>query len=164
MHRKYECIVVVVVAWLSLISALSGCSGSAFRDSKDEVFLKNYNLLTLVAEYLVGLEHERVYITSSSLDGEISVNGKTYYIYNDDAVNAIELLKESGCSVILKADGVVTFVYWSTSDVGEGFAYSSDGSEPQLQFRTYLEKLSTENWFYYEENFNLWRLENQIKE
>lgn len=162
--KKYIHILVAVITWVSVIFALAGCSGDAFRESKEEIFSNDYDLLTLVADYLVELEYERVYITSSFPDGKISVYGKTLYIDNDDVMKAITLLKESGCTVIIKADGIVSFQYWSSLDAGKGFAYSSNEMKPQLQFQTYLEELSVEDWFYYEEDFNLWKLENQMKE
>lgn len=159
--KKHMRIVVAVVTWISVIFALAGCSKFAFRDSTGKVFSRDYESLSLIADYLVSLEYDSVYIPSEYKDGEMLISATTCFIDNEDVINAIALLREAGCSVIGKNDGVVTFVYWSTSDVGKGFAYSSDGSDPQLQFRTYLEKLSKENWFYYEEDFNLWRLENQ---
>ncbi len=159
-HKKYSVRIVAIVAWMSIISLLTGCAGKAFRDTKEKIFSEDYETLALVADYLADLEHENVYIPSLA-DGEMSVSGKTYCIDNDDIVKAIALLGESGYSVITKDDGIIDFVYWSTLDAGRGFAYSFNGSKPQLQFQTYLEELPTENWFYYEEDFNLWRLNNQ---
>lgn len=161
MRKKHVCIIIAIVTWVSVIFALAGCSRFVFQNSKGKVFSRDYTSLSLVADYLVSLEHDSVYIPSEYPDGEILASGTICFIDNDDIVNAIAILREAGCSVIDKDAGVITFVYWSTSDVGKGFAYSSDGSDPQLQFQTYLEKLSMENWFYYEEDFNLWRLENQ---
>lgn len=161
MHHKYGWFAVIVVALVSIISVLSGCSRVAFRESKEEIFSNDYDLLALVSDYLVELEHERVYITSTFLDGEISVDGSTYWIDDEGIVHAIMLLEESGCTVIRKYDGIVTFLYWSTLDASKGFAYSSNGINPQVDFQTHLEKLSMDNWFYYEANYNMWKLENQ---
>ena len=161
MRKKSQTLIAAMLVWVCISSLLTGCSRSAIRDSKEEVFARDFKLLSLVADYLVSLEYDSVYIPSDYQDGEMYVSGKTYFIDNHDVVNAIARLREAGYSVIGKDDGVVTFVYWSTKDVGIEFAYSFDGSEPQLQFQTYLEKLSTENWFYCEEDFNLWKLENQ---
>ena len=163
MHKKHRALIGIIVALVSIFFMLTGCSRSAFRESKDEVFSDDYELLAFVAEYLAGLEYEDIYIPDTLTNGEISVSGKSYFIADDDIVNAMTLLRESGYSVISKHGGIVTFVYWSNKDVGTGFAYSSDGSEPRLQFQTYLEKLSTANWFYYEEDFNLWKQRNQGK-
>ena len=162
MFKNYRTLI-ATIALVSVISVLTGCSRGAFRESKEEVFARDYESLSFVADYLVSLEHDSVYIPPDYLDGEMYISGKTCFIDNHDVVNAITLLREAGYSVIDKDDGIVTFVYWSNKDVGTGFAYSSDGSKPQLEFQTYLEELSTENWFYYEEDFNLWKLRSQGK-
>ena len=163
MYKMYRILIAIVLACTSVVFILAGCTGLTLRDSKEDVFSRDYKSLSLVADYLVSLEYNSVYITSDDLDGEMYTSGKTCFIDNEDVVKAIALLREAGYSVIDKGDGVVTFVYWSTKDAGKGFAYSSDGSKPQLEFQTYLEELSTENWFYYEEDFNLWKLRSQGK-
>ena len=49
---------------------------------------------------------------------------------------------------------------WSNLDSGHGIAYTIDESEPKLQFLTKAEKLNEDNWYYYEEDYNKWKLRN----
>lgn len=46
-------------------------------------------------------------------------------------------------------------------DSSRGIAYSIDGKEPKLQFLTKLEALPERNWYYYEEDFDEWKIQNK---
>ena len=54
----------------------------------------------------------------------------------------------------------IYFVRWTRlMDFGAGIAYSVNGKdEPELDFVTKLEPLSEDGWYFYEEDYNEWRV------
>ena len=63
--------------------------------------------------------------------------------------------------IISKNDTCIAYQRWSNLDAGRGFAYSYNGNEPSLQFVTKLIPLNEIGWYYYEEDFNEWKLHNE---
>ena len=93
--------------------------------------------------------------------GEMAISGRKIEIQNINIVEAINILKNKGYYVIAKYENTTHFQRWSNLDNGRGVAYSIDGSEPRLEFLTKLEKLPEHNWYYYEEDYNEWRIRNK---
>ena len=72
-----------------------------------------------------------------------------------------KIFTERKYEVVRKNDKTILFQLWANLDVGKGVVYVSSGEEPSIEFLTKYEKLDKENWFYYESDFNKWKLENE---
>ena len=83
-------------------------------------------------------------------------------ITDEYIISCIDFLQDqNGYSVIGKDNNTIYFQIWSNVDSGRGFSYSVDSKEPVLPFLTKLEKLQENNWYYYEEDYNEWRLRSK---
>lgn len=114
----------------------------------------------IVSSYFSDLNYENIYIPNSMDIGIMSIDGNNVKIENDKVIQSIEKLKNNYCSVIGKENNTIYFQIWSNLDSGHGIAYTIDESEPKLQFLTKAEKLNEDNWYYYEEDYNKWKLRN----
>jgi len=121
-------------------------------------FIENQDNIVMVTKYLEGLEYETLYIAVgenstmfANLDGYIAID-------DPRIVNAINTLRQNGYRKILKRNNTISFDRSApTLDFSSGVAYTMDENDPQLQFLTRFEPLSEPNWYYCEEDFNLWR-------
>jgi uncharacterized membrane protein len=131
------------------------------QKATEKDFLKNYERILIVTNYLVNAEYEDMYISKTGDNKTVFANGYGHIAISDSQViEAMSALFENGYSVIAKNNNTSYFQRSSTLDFGSGVAYSTDSSEPYLQFLTKLEPLSKPNWYYYEEDFNVWRERN----
>ena len=130
-------------------------------------FRKNEDLIELVKDYFAQSEYDSISITSSMERGAMFVNivGQSYVtIRNEEVIEAIMQLHKKGYSSISKKSNGISFVRWTGKDVGKGVVYSIDGHEPDkssFDFLTKIEPLSENGWYYYEEDFNEWRIRNR---
>ena len=138
------------------------------EDIKKE-FYSNYEQMEKIKEILERAEYADISIYNTDYiyeDGEYGtwfVAGEgSIQIEDEEFVNDIEILfKEREYSHIGKIGNTIYFQLWANKDAGSGIAYSTDGNEPVLQFLTKLEELDKNNWYYYEEDFNEWKLNNK---
>ena len=124
------------------------------EERMEKILNKDYDLLTTVTDYLANSGYESVYIPSYTTDVKIE---------DAEVVQAINSLQSRGYDVISKDGDIISFQRWSIMNNDRGIAYSVDGSAPTsqaLQFLTKVEPMTVPNWYYYEENYNEWRLEN----
>ena len=127
-------------------------------------FKKNKDAITLVKDYLADSDYDHISITSSMERGIMCVFilGQSYVTISDDeVVEAITQLHRKGYSSISKKSNAINFVRWTGKDVGKGVVYSIDGhipDEDSLIFLTKIEPLSEDGWYYYEEDYNKWRI------
>ena len=153
-------VVVFVVGFLLLLRIIPL---ELSQEETEEDFLKNQEDIMIVTTYLLSLDDESIIIHASEYDGTMftSTDGKRT-IDDPIVLRAMdELLKRNDYKSIGKHKNAIDFVRSApTLDYCSGVAYSIDGSEPQLQFLTFAEPLSEPNWFYCEENYNLWRQRN----
>lgn len=131
------------------------------KEKMETVFTKDHELLTTITNYLANSGYDSVYIPSTIESGEMSNAGRTVKIDDVEVVTAINTLKKRGYSVIGKDGNTIHFQRWSNLDNGRGITYSINGNEPTLQFLTKLEPLPEPNWYYYEEDYNEWRIRNK---
>ena len=138
------------------------------KERMERHFARDYELLSEMVTHIMNFDYETVVITRYMEDGEMSVGGRRIEIEDVEVLNAINRLKRRGYRVIDKGDNAISFVRWSNMDNGRGVVYSLDGNEPSsdytLPFLTRLEPLSKTNWFYYEEDFNEWRVRQRTNE
>lgn len=146
------------------------------QEKAEKVLLNDYESICTIVDYMKNSEYIDISIQSNDYvygDG----NYGTWYVYDDtlkkqDAGN--KRIKDKNIVDILdmlfvkktyqnisKNGNTISFLLWSNLDEGRGIAYTLDGSIPTLQFLTKSEKLKKENWYYYEENFNEWKLNNK---
>lgn len=159
---------------LFLIIKLSGGKYSTDKKIKKE-FYDNYDTISYITE---ALEEETSYSiikiqgvdyiyddgnfgTWFVCDDEIGTE-RTEKIQDVELVEALnKIFKERKYEVVRKNDKTILFQLWATLDVGKGVVYVSGGEEPSIEFLTKYEKLDKENWFYYESDFNKWKLKNE---
>lgn len=97
---------------------------------------------------------------------DLSEKGDIYLCLDDDSSNEelteiSKKLYDRGYEIISKNDNFVSYQKWSNLDAGRGFVYSYNGTEPSLQFMTKLIPLKEKDWYYYEEDFNEWKKQNE---
>lgn len=134
-------------------------------------FQRDKDAFETVVEYLLSLDHEDVTIRRSNIEGRdfttiemfVGLGAGNVPIGDDDAREAVAHLFQGGYQIIGKDAYVITFLRWSALDAGRGIAFSIDGRTPgesaALQFLVEIEPLAENHWYFYYENFDLWRLE-----
>ena len=168
--KKYFIILIVVLAVLTIIFV----GGFVFlcllmpvlsQKGTEEDFSKNRDNIIIVTNYLVNSKYESIIITTSDFDGTMYVNlDGDIAIEDQQVLEALdELLKPNNYKTIGRYKNAIDFIRSSTLDFSSGIVYSMDGNDPQLQFLTRLEPLSEPNWYYFEEDFNLWREREERK-
>lgn len=163
---------IIIFIWLR---SLFGPYSSQQKIEKE--FYKNYETILEITSYIEKAKFANINIQGTDYiydDG----NFGTWYVQSgnandtaNDGRKEIEdekivkdlshLFKDKKYQVINKNGHTISFQLWSNLDMGSGFAYSINGSEPELQFLTRLEKLNKDNWYYYEEDFNEWKNQNE---
>lgn len=144
------------------IFIVSGVSiQSVDKEKAEQVFVKDYQLLLNAREYLENSMYNEVYINSDMEEENMFADGQDKTIKNEDIINTFNQLKKIGYIVFGKQGQTIYFQRWSNLDNGRGIACSINGEKPQFQFLTKLERFSEKNWYYYEKNFNEWKLKNK---
>ena len=141
-------------------------SGSFFnsridKDQMSKIFIEDYELLSTVAQFLVDSGYRNVSIQKNMNESEPFIDVRNSEIDVKEIMDAIEELMNRGYSIIVRNGNTINFVRWSSMDVGIGIAYLVEGGEPVIDFLTKFESLSKPNWYYYEEDFNEWRVRNR---
>jgi hypothetical protein len=115
----------------------------------------------IVKNYFEGLEYTNISITN---EGRMYVSqyGKTISIKDEKAEEAIEFLRRKGYRFVGKRAGVIYFgKQVGIRDCSRGVAYSINGSTPDgdaIQFLTRIEPMEKEGWFFYEDDYDEWRI------
>ncbi|MCD7778987.1 MAG: hypothetical protein LUH47_10935 [Clostridiales bacterium] len=169
-------VIIIVGIIIYYLPAIMIGGGLSFRySSKNKIlreFNKNYDRLSEVSDYLLSVEYNTVWISStdyiydtedygtwyiSDAYGENAESGRVK-INDDDFVNTLNyLFSNRKYNVINRDESTISFQLWANLDCGKGIAYSADGSSLNIDYLTYSEPLSEENWYYYEADFNLYR-------
>ena len=132
------------------------------QKATEKDFLKSYDSILIVTDYLINSEYELMYINNTGDGKTVFASGYGDITVGDtQVIEAMAVLFKNGYSVIAKHNNTSYFQRSSTLDFGSGVAYLTDGDEPDLQYLTYLRPLSKPNWYYYEEDYNVWRKLNQ---
>lgn len=128
-------------------------------------FERNRELIFRVRDYLAELEYDDVFIPFHMERGIMSVNaGRRTPIENAQIVSAIERLRRRGYRSISKRNNVISFTRVSFGDRARGVAYSIDREVPcelALTFLIEIEPLNREGWYFFEVDFNVWRVRRQ---
>ena len=128
------------------------------KDSMENEFSKNKDILQNIAIYLEKQEYKSIYITENDKRGEMFVSisptemGKSITISNDKVSDDITyLFEKQHYTIINKSKNGIYFQRWSNRDYGRGVVYSTDGEQPQNELLSKLESLKEKNWYFYEE-------------
>ena len=159
-YRAVICFIVFVT-----LNSILGCKNSVLAASPptiaemENALELHYDDFVTIANYLLGLKQETVHIGS---DGSTLIAGvERYSIKETEITETVERLRKIGCNGITmnKSNHSISFdLWWSDQDKGCGLAFSMDGEEPSVQFMTELIPLKKELWYYYVEDYNLWRI------
>lgn len=126
-------------------------------EKAQKIYEHDKTRLTEIMEYFDNLGYSDIYITDLIKADEVSAGGEKISIKNKNIITDIRMLKLHGYDVISSDNSQMHFQIWSNLDNGSGIVYSKNGSEPTLQYMTYIRELKDENWYYYECNYNEWR-------
>lgn len=151
-------IVVVGLVWNAILSL-----GPPDKDKIEKYFKRDKTDIILITEFLINSDYSEISINKKlQKDGFMftGVNTRDRNIENEVVVKAVNrLLRRRGYKSILKNGNTISFEKWSFFEQCRGITYSINGKdEPILQFLIELEPLSENGWYYYEENYDEWRL------
>lgn len=160
-YLQFVCFVLILVF---CISVLPGCVPKKRNiDSADvnATFEEDIDDLQLVADYLCDFDYDYVIIENSK-DIMIVDGGERKPIANVDVKEIVESLFSKGYQRLAKNYNTIKFHRWDKSfdmEFQAGFAFVYDGSEDlDISFVVHQEPLSKDNWYYYEANYNEYRL------
>lgn len=161
-NLKITMAVVITIICLGVVVSILCVKGlnllPVSKNSIENEFSKNKDILTSIAEYLETQEYTTMYITSTSKNGEMFVYkndkemGKNIEI-TDNLMAAVitDLFEKYKYQVIYKGKNGIYFQRWSNRDYGRGIVYSINGERPENEQITKLEPLSQKCWYFYEE-------------
>ncbi len=146
-----------------LCVTLCSCS-SPNADKAEACLLELYDDLEVVTEYLSEYDYHNIVITKA--DGTMNLLLKEIVqIEDEEVVSSIKSLFDSGIGKIYKSDeyNAIKFLRWRRfNDFGAGLIYAiNDESEPSVTYQTEMTSLSKDGWYYYEEDFNEWKLQKR---
>ena len=147
-------IFIIIVLFLCLFPIL--CFGGAFtHPMTPKIAQQDYNKYEEQFHVIVR------YISDNNIR-DFYIN-KSYEIeVSDEKVRkALEDLMRAGYSPIGIEKTTVYFQKYATLDCGKGILCSLDGAPPYLQFLTDTKALDAENWYYYEDDYNEWRVRHR---
>jgi len=166
-HIKILLVVVTAIAILlvaGLVFLRSIFTPALSQKATEKDFVKNQDIILLVANYLINSTYNTIGLSHTDDGKTMYASGYGYVdIENLQVIEAINtLFKDSGYKSIDKHLNTIKFLRSSpTMDFGSGVMYFIDESEQQLQMITKLEPLPEQNWYYYEENYNEWKKQNE---
>lgn len=153
----------VYVIW-GIVLLGGGFNPRISPEKMEEIFAEDYELLMVVVQFMIDTGHEKVRINRDDMENsEMFVYSSEELLKIEDinVKDSIKELRKRKYSVIGRKDNTIYFLRWSIRDNGRGIAFSVDGSEPTLQFLTKIVSLPNPNWYYYEEDYNEWRVRNK---
>ena len=167
--KRHIVIVIFLITLLLGLSAcgvilgLTACGGNYLQEDQiDSVFEQDYVLIQDIAKYLLSLEEPYVGIDLKRNEVK-SEFGEPMKFQSSEIEELVGELKEKGYYHIQKKENVVVFDVWRRRfnvEFESGFVYSVDGSGDlsAIQFLISQRPLSEESWYYYEVDFNEWRV------
>jgi len=131
-------------------------------------FASNQAQLVIVRDYLAGLPYTDLSIHHTAERGTMWRGGVGAIAISDDAVSgAVQALFYNGFRNISRRGNAISFTRWTRRNLGVGITYGMGrgvvGSSCIL-FLTRLEPMQVgggERWYYYEADFNVYRLRRE---
>lgn len=137
----------------------------ASQENAEKVFRRNKDEFIIVAEYMADNNYISVQVDKNvnkvyGVTGGFTVRPEE--ITDKNVVNAVERLFSRGIITIHGHRNSIIFLRWRRfNDFGAGIVCSIDaGEEPTADYLTKLEPLPVDGWYYYESDYNEWRLYN----
>lgn len=157
---------IIFICLLSALLIMTVCAGCQSTpptvEAVEQRFTENYADILTIVSFMVNSGHEDIYIKDCS--GKMYVDFEWINIA-DSSVNAsIDNLLGAGLyQRIDKSGNTICFEQWDgLQDIGCGIAYSINGNDPpEVQFMTELVPLSQDGWYYYVDDYNLWRIQSK---
>ena len=161
MFKGAVSIMIAAVVILSLF--VTSCSPKRGLGNAKKDLQSNLELFVITRDFLVEEEYDYISIRFRG-EGTMFVN-KTDTPYvpidNDEVIEALDLLRQRGFEHTLKYKDSVQFYRRSHSEIYYGIVYSMDGQAPDdtvVQFLTKIEPLTEEGWYYFEGDYNRYRV------
>lgn len=152
-------IIISVISFVVSSFLISSCDDRQINQKNmEKIFNEDYDLLSDITELFIDSEYEYIYISNNMNSGEMYVSGETVEIKSKLITNSIDALISKGYTVIEKSGNSIHFQRWSNLDSGYGVVFSIDESAPDIEYLTKFERLDKDNWYYYESDFNEWKL------
>ena len=136
------------------------------EDMKED-FALNQKYIFIVKDFLVSSTFESISIRrGDDTDNKMFTGLETGMVPIDDAeiLDALGTLFNNGYRGMSKRNDLVSFLRWAGLDTGIGLVYSVCGRTPAvpsdtdiLSFLVHIEPFIIENWYFYIEDFNVWR-------
>ena len=134
-------------------------------------FQVNRNELYAVVEYLRESGYAMIGISRSDMESNEFAGVKMYtgletghvLVSDEEVAESIRILFCQGYRVIGKRGEGIFFMRWSTRERGRGIVYSINRTTPDesmITFLTELEPLTEDGWYFYVDDFNEWRRQN----
>ena len=146
-----------------------------FQINKDE--------LIIVRDFIASSEFESISIQRPPADPRVRIFRRPVFdgpfemsaglgygripIENKEVLEALHSLFHRGFPMVSGGggDGNIVFLRWRFFSEGRGIVYSLDGSTPEesrgLTYLVEIEPMSEEGWYFYVDNFNVWRARNR---
>lgn len=130
------------------------------KNKADKYFNRDKADIRLITEYLIDSDYPVMCIKNAN--GYMHVAGFDIKIDDSAVMEAIRrLFEQQEYKQIDKFGNTISFQIWERFivDFASGIAYSINGKdEPEMQFLTKIEPLSEDGWYYFEADYNEWRV------
>lgn len=165
--RKVRSFLLSIAHIVVFCISLAGCVSSPPDVATVEAhFQDNYEDIQIVVDFMVNTEYRTIDIDTA--DRTMLADLERVEIANVAVNGAVErLLGESiwdnkQYDYIYKSGNTIIFPQWDgAQDIGCGIAYSiNETDHPRIQYCTELVPLSQTGWYYYVDDYNTWRIEN----
>ncbi len=168
-----KCIPAIVISFAAVMLIVWGLGKAIMSDfipqdkninkaSVNASFEEDFEDLQRVADYLISLENKSVWIRNPRQPMSVDV-GETRDI-DPEIKGTVRRLFRRGYMNITKSDTSVVFERWKgpfSLEFRAGFAFNFRGTDwVDVQFRINQQELDREDWYYYEEDYNQWRVEH----
>ncbi len=170
MNTKRKSIIIIVVVILCICAAVMLASSDNIKKSVYFGIQRTFNLpidepymIELFEEDKELLNRARDYIIRSGMDHVYIIFDpyyeETYSGFDKSFSDILEELRRKGYEIISGDESYICFFRWVGSYGSRGFVFSRDGNMPQIDFVIKYAELSEENWYYYNENYEDWRVQ-----
>ena len=161
--KRRICSLVLFLFLASILLCAVGCDSMEplSYEEVQAIFLRDRELLLAVKAYFEALKQPEQY---GSIHWDQDYRGNSYgHIPTEDApISAVlEQLEGRDYQTITYNKNTVEFCLWNRgADAACGIVFTADGEELGIEYLTQAKALPEENWFYYVEDFNQWRIQS----
>lgn len=155
----------MIVSILSSVVVMGACTTDQYIDSANiyMTFEDDFDELKYVADYLLSLDFHMIVIRNNYSPMTIDY-GEKMYIEDETVKETLGVLFKKGYLSISSLDNTICFERWKkrySYEYRSGFAFScNETGNIDIQYIINQEELSISNWYYYEEDYNEWRVRN----